>query len=442
MTAAGLQSPGLPFAKHTLANGLDVIVHEDHHVPIVAVNIWYHVGSKNERPGRTGFAHLFEHLMFEGSEHHNTGYFPPLQRAGALLNGSTNTDRTNYWEVVPTSALDLALWMESDRMGYLLPALTQQRFETQRDVVLNERRQNYENRPYGLAMMALAAALYRPEHPYHWLTIGSADDIRAMQLADVQSFFRTYYHPANASLALAGDIEAARAFDLAERYFGDLPAGERPAPMRAEAGLEGERRLLIEDRVELPRLYMAWHSPAMFADGDAEMDLLGDLLASGKASRLYRALVYEQRLALDVSAYQSSRELSGFFVLVATAAPGVSLADLGAAVDEQLHAVIDSGPTEAEMQRSAAQAEAHFLYRLQTVGGFGGKSDQLNAYNVFRGDPGYFAADVGRYAAATAADVQAAAARYLRSDRRALLSIVPSGKGALALPGSELAAVS
>ena len=255
----------LPFTKRTLANGLDVIVHEDHHVPIVAVNIWYHVGSKNERPGRTGFAHLFEHLMFEGSEHHNKGYFPPLQQAGALLNGSTNTDRTNYWEVVPTSAVDLALWMESDRMGYLLPALTPERFETQRDVVLNERRQNYENRPYGMAIMALSGGALSRRPPVHWMTIGSADDIRAMQLEDVQAFFRTYYHPANASLVLAGDIDTERAFDLAEQYFGDLTPGTRPAPVVADASLTREHRLVLEDRVELPRIYMAWLSPAMFA---------------------------------------------------------------------------------------------------------------------------------------------------------------------------------
>src|SRR5687767_10297440 len=223
----------IPFSKRTLANGLDVIVHEDHQLPMVAVNVWYHVGSKNEQPGRTGFAHLFEHLMFEGSEHHDSGYFPPLQQAGALLNGSTNTDRTNYWEVVPTSAVDLALWMESDRMGYLLPALTRDRFETQRDVVLNERRQNYENRPYGMAMMAITSALFPPAHPYHWMTIGAADDIRAMQLEDVQAFFRTYYHPSNASLVLAGAIETTRAFDLAEQYFGDLKPGVRPAPVTA-----------------------------------------------------------------------------------------------------------------------------------------------------------------------------------------------------------------
>jgi zinc protease len=432
----------LPFAKRTLDNGLDVLVHQDHHVPIVAVNVWYHVGSKNERPGRTGFAHLFEHLMFEGSEHHNSGYFAPLQQAGALLNGSTNTDRTNYWEVVPTSAVDLALWMESDRMGYLLPALTRDRFENQRDVVLNERRQNYENRPYGFGLMAISAALYPPDHPYHWMTIGAADDIRAMQLEDVQSFFRTYYHPANASLAIAGDIDAERAFELAERYFGELPAGPRPAPVTAAGELTSEIRLVLEDRVELPRVYMAWHSPAMFAEGDADLDLAADLLANGKTSRLYRTLVYEQRVALDVSAYQSSRELGSFVLLAATASPGRSLTDIAAIIDTELQLLADEGPADAEMERAAAQAEAHFMYRLQTVGGFGGKSDQLNAYNVFTGTPGFFAADLARYRDATAESVRAAVARYLAFDRRVLLSIVPRGQQALALPGSEPVIVS
>jgi zinc protease len=430
-------SATLPFVKRTLANGLDVVMHEDRHVPIVAVNIWYHVGSKDERPGRTGFAHLFEHLMFEGSQHHNSGYFPPLQQAGALLNGSTNADRTNYWQVVPTSAVDLALWMESDRMGYLLPALTQERFETQRDVVLNERRQNYENRPYGFALMAITAAMFPADHPYHWLTIGSASDINAMQLDEVHDFFRTYYHPANASLTLAGDIEAARGFELAEQYFGDLSAGAKPQPLHARATLEREARLVLEDRVEMPRVYMAWHSPAMFADSDAEMDLLADLLANGKTSRLYRTLVYEQRIALDVSAYQNSRELAGFFLLVATATAGRSLAEIAAVIDTELQRVADDGPSVAEMERARAQTEAHFMYRLQTVGGFGGKSDQLNAYNVFCGDPAFFVTDLARYQAATADGVAGAALRYLGFDRRVILSVVPRGQRSLALPGSE-----
>ena len=437
-----MDSLTLPFTKRTLANGLDVIVHEDHHVPIVAVNVWYHVGSKDERPGRTGFAHLFEHLMFEGSEHHNAGFFPPLQQAGGILNGSTNTDRTNYWEVVPTSAIDLALWMESDRMGYLLPAVTPERFETQRDVVLNERRQHYENRPYGFALMAVMAALFPEDHPYHWLTIGSADDIRAMRLEDVQDFFRTYYHAANASLTLAGDIETGRAFDLAERYFGELPPGPRPTPVRHNADLAGEVRLVLEDRVEMPRVYMAWLSPALFGEGDAELDLLGDLLANGKTSRLYRTLVYERRVALDVSAYQSSREIAGFFVLVATAAPGVSTTDIAAIVDAELQRLMEAGPTESEMERARAQVEAHFIYRLQTVGGFGGKSDQLNAYNVFRGDPGFFPTDLSRYREVTATSVRGAAARYLGRDRRVLLSVVPRGRAELALSGSKPVSVS
>jgi zinc protease len=432
----------LPYTKRTLDNGLDVIVHEDHHVPIVAVNLWYHVGSKNEQPGRTGFAHLFEHLMFEGSANHDSGYFAPLQAAGGQLNGSTNADRTNYWEVVPTSALDLALWMESDRMAYLLPALTRQRFETQRDVVLNERRQNYENRPYGLAMMGLVAALYPPNHPYNWMTIGSAEDIRAMDFDEVREFFRTYYHPSNASLVLAGDIPTNRAFDLADRYFGDIPAGARPAPVRAAATLDGARRLVLEDRVELPRLYFAWHTPAMFQPGDADLDLAADLLANGKTARLYRTLVYDQRIALDVSAAQQSREIGGFFVLAVTAAPGASLTDLEAAVDAEIRALAAGGPTISEMERAEAQAEAQFLYHLQTVGGFGGKSDQLNAYNVLCGDPGYFARDLDRYRLATRETVREAAATYLGSDRRVALSVVPRGRGADALPGSVPVSVS
>ena len=432
----------LPYTKRTLANGLDVIVHEDRHVPIVAVNLWYHVGSKDERPGRTGFAHLFEHLMFEGSQHHDSGYFPPLQAAGGQVNGSTSTDRTNYWEVVPTNALDLALWMESDRMGYLLPALTQSRFENQRDVVLNERRQNYENRPYGLALVALTAALFPKDHPYHWLTIGSAEDIQAMRLEDVQEFFRTYYHPANASLALAGDVDTERAFDLAEQYFGDLKPGPSPSLVRGTAALHHDVRLVLEDRVEMPRLYMAWLSPAMFGEHDAELDLLADLLANGKTSRLYRTLVYEQRLALDVGAHQGSRELGGFFLLVATAAPGRSLTDIAAIIDIALQQVQDAGPSASEMERARAQIEAHFMYRLQTVGGFGGKSDQLNSYNVLRGDPGYFSADLARYRDATADTVREATRRFFPFDRRVTLCVVPRGQRALALPGSEPVVVS
>ena len=432
----------LPYTKKTLANGLDVIVHEDHQLPMVAVNIWYHVGSKNERPGRTGFAHLFEHLMFEGSKHHDHGFFPPLQRAGGLLNGSTSTDRTNYWEVVPTGALDLALWMESDRMGYLLPALTDAKFNNQRDVVINERRQNYENRPYGLAGMALSAAMFPPDHPYHWPTIGSADDLRATTLDEVHAFFKTYYHPANASLSLAGDIDTGQAFELAERFFGELTPGPVPAPVRGDAQLESNKNLLLEDRVELPRVYLSWHSPAMFAPDDAELDVMADVLAHGKTSRLYRSLVFERRVATDVSAHQHSREIAGVFQVACTAAAGVGLPELHTAVRDTIAEVARNGPTELELERALIQSEANFIYRLQTIGGFGGKGDQLNAYNVFRGDPGYFDADRQRYRAVTAGGVAAAARRFLVEPPLVTLSVVPRGRRELALPGATAVSVS
>jgi zinc protease len=434
----------IPYSHHTLENGLDVLIHEDHRCPIIAVNIWYHVGSKNEQPGRTGFAHLFEHLMFEGSEHHDHGYFQPLQEAGAALNGSTNADRTNYWEVVPRNALELALWMESDRMGYLLPALTDAKFNNQRDVVLNERRQNYENRPYGMAGMAMMAALFAPDHPYHWMTIGAAEDLRAARLDDVRDFFQTYYRPGNASLVLAGDVDPRSALPMVADYFGPLDAGGPAPPVeyRQPAPPGAEARLVIEDRVELPRLYIGWHSPALFATDDAELDLVADVLAGGKTSRLYRTLVFEQRIATEVTASQSSREIGGYFQIVATAAPGRTLTEVESAMTRALETLIEEGPTTVEMDRCLAQAEAQFVYRLQTVGGFGGKSDQLNAYNVFRNDPGYFDRDLARYQVVTPGGLQRAAREWLRADARILLSVVPKGRLNLALEGAQPVVVS
>ncbi|HYM26385.1 MAG TPA: pitrilysin family protein, partial [Vicinamibacterales bacterium] len=426
----------LRFSKHTLANGLDVLLHEDRDCPIVAVNIWYHVGSKNEHPGHTGFAHLFEHLMFEGSEHHDHGYFQPLQGAGATLNGSTNADRTNYWEVVPARALELALWMESDRMGHLLPALTEAKFSNQRDVVLNERRQNYENRPYGLAAMALLAALFPSDHPYHWATIGEVADLNSATLDQVHAFFRRYYHPANASLALAGDFDSNEALALVERYFGSIDPGERVPPVRRTASLAGQTRLLYEDRVELPRVHIAWLTPPMFADGDADLDLAADLLANGKTSRLYKRLVFEERVATDVSATQNSREMAGYMQLTATAAPGHSLGELESAMLHEVARLTAEGPTDDDILCGRVQAEAQFMFRLQTVGGFGGKSDQLNAYNVFLGDADYFDRDLARYHAVTHQSLSRALARYLDPERRVTLSIVPQGRADLAAPDS------
>jgi zinc protease len=432
----------LSYTRHTLANGLDVLLHEDHDCPIVAINVWYHVGSKNERPGQTGFAHLFEHLMFEGSAHHDHGYFQPLQGAGALLNGSTNADRTNYWEVVPSNALELGLWMESDRMGYLLPALTQAKFDNQRAVVLNERRQNYENRPYGLSGMAIVAALFPPDHPYHWTTIGEIADLNAVRLDEAHAFFRRYYHPANASLALAGDIDPDRALSLARDYFEDIPGGEAVEPVRAAASLDRDVRLQLEDRVELPRLCIAWLSPAMFAEGDADLDLAADILANGKTSRLYRRLVFEERVATDVSALQNSREIGGYLQVTATAAPGHTLGHLEQAVLEEVDRLGSGGPTDEEIERGRVQAEAQFMFRLQTVGGFGGKSDQLNAYNVFLKDPSFFERDLQRYYSVTNRSLQQVVRRHLDPARRVTLSIVPRGRGELAAPGSVPTVVS
>jgi len=431
----------ISFTKHTLGNGLDVLIHEERDCPIVAVNLWYHVGSKNERPDHTGFAHLFEHLMFEGSQHHDKGYFQPLQGAGATLNGSTNADRTNYWEVVPSGAFELALWMESDRMGYLLPALTDAKLRNQRDVVLNERRQNYENRPYGMAPMALLAALFPPDHPYHWATIGEVADLETVQLDEVHAFFRRYYHPGNASLAIAGDVDTNEALALAREYFEDIAPGEQVAQVDADTRLDARARVYFEDRVELPRLYLAWLTPAMFADGDADLDLATDLLANGKTSRLYRRLVFDERIATDVSASQNSREIAGYAQITATAAPGRSLDELERAIDDEIARLAADGPSADEIERGRVQAESQFMFRLQTVGGFGGKSDQLNAYNVFLGDPGYFDRDLARYQVVTDSSLRATVGRFLNHARRVTLSIVPQGRAALAASDSSLVAV-
>ena len=439
----------LDFTKHTLENGLDVIVHEDHRCPIVAVNLWYHVGSKNEQPGRTGLAHLFEHLMFEGSAHYDNGYFTPLQQAGAALNGSTSCDRTNYWEVVPTNAIDLALWLESDRMGYLLPALTAARFENQRDVVLNERRQQYENRPYGMAMMALMAALFPPGHPYHWTTIGETADLQAATLEEAHAFFRTYYHPGNVSLTVAGDVETGEMLARVRRYFEEIPAGPPIPPVLGavehvtpDVATSDGVRCLLEDRVELPRLYLAWRTPRLFADGDAEMDILAEVLTGGKTSRLYRTLVHDRRIATDVSAGQGSRELAGWFCITATAAPGHEVDELERVIGNELAVLADAGPDAREIERCLTQVEAQFVYGLQTVGGFSGRSDQLNAYNVYTGDPGFMVQDRARYREVTADRVRNLAATQLTGGGRVALSVVPHGAVGRALAGSTAARVS
>ncbi len=430
--APAIELPELAYEKYTLDNGLEVILHQDHSLPTVAVNVWYHVGSKDEKPGRTGFAHLFEHMMFQGSQNHDSDYFLPLQKVGGQVNGSTNNDRTNYWENVPADQLELALFMEADRMGWLLPAMTQEKLDNQRDVVKNEKRQG-ENRPYAKSRDLLLELMYDVGHPYRWPVIGSMDDLSAASLEDVSEFFRLYYAPNNASLCVAGDFDPAQAKEWIAKYFGPVPPG-RPVDRLEKwiPRLEGERRAVAEDAVELPRLYMQWHSPGWYQEGDAEYDLLAEIVASGKTSRLYKTLVYEKRIAQDIFASQSSREMSGTFSLTATAAPGHDLAELEAAIDAELALLLAKGVTRGEVDLARTRLRASAVRELQQVGGFGGKADRLNRYNVLVGDPGFLKADLARYDAADAASVNAWMRKFIDPARRAVLWIVPQGKLAAA----------
>jgi zinc protease len=432
---ASAQEEGIevPYTRFTLPNGLTVILHEDHAIPMVSVNMWYHVGSGREVPGRTGFAHLFEHIMFEGSGHVPEGEFDLLlEAAGGDNNGSTNVDRTTYWENVPSNALELALFLESDRMGYLLDAMSPEKVDGQRDVVKNERRQSYENRPYGMASIALVENLYPEAHPYHWPTIGYMDDLTAASYDDVVSFFRQYYGPRNASLAIAGDIDVETAKRLVEKWFSDVPPGQAVAPIDPPAAvLEAEKRIVLEDKVQLPRLYTCWLTPAFYDPGDAELDVLANVLAGGKNSRLYRRLVYDLQIAQDVSASQASSRLVSRFCIVATARTGHSLAELETVIQEEIDKLVAEGPTEREVERAINQYEASFLDQLELVGGFGGKADQLNGYYFATGNPDWFQEDLSRYKALRPSDIQAVTETYL-DDERVILSVVPEGRRDLA----------
>ncbi|MCC7034789.1 MAG: insulinase family protein [Acidobacteria bacterium] len=420
----------VPYTQFTLANGLHVILHQDRTVPVAAVNVWYHVGSGSEKPGRTGFAHLFEHVMFEGSEHVAEGNFDSwLEAAGGNNNGSTSVDRTNYIIDVPSNALELALFLESDRMGHLLPTLTQSKLDGQRDVVKNEKRQRVDNAPYGQAFIELAAMLYPTGHPYSWPTIGSMEDLSAAALPDVVEFFTTYYAPNNASLVIAGDIEIEPTRKLVEKWFGGIPRGPAAPPLApAPAALAEVKRKTLTDRVQLPRLYMAWHTPAYFAPGDAAMDIVSNLLTGGKNARLYRRLVYDMQIAQDVNAGQQSQALGSMFLVVATARPGHTLEEIQKVIDEEIETLKQAPPDEREMTRALNQIEASFYQRMERTGSFGGKADQLNGYYVATGTPDYFEEDLARYRAISAADIQAAVQRFLPADRRVELRVVPEKK--------------
>lgn len=424
-TQAAAPLPPVKFTEFKLKNGLRVILHEDHSTPIVGVNLWYHVGSKNEVPGKTGFAHLFEHMMFQGSKNYDDDYFKPIQEAGGTLNGSTNPDRTNYFEVVPANFLELALFMEADRMGGLLDVINETKLANQRDVVKNEKRQNYDNRPYGLIGAKINETLYPANHPYHWLTIGSLEDLTAASMDDVKDFFRRYYTPRNASLAISGDFNPAEARRLVEKHFGKIPSGppitrpNAPSPQLTES-----KQIVMQDRVAFPRLYLVWPTTPAYSKDEAATDTLANILGGGKSSRLYKTLVYDRQIAQDVSANNGAQEIAGRFQVTATARPGKSLEELEAAINAEIGKIKKEGPTQEEIDRSYNATEAALVFSIQTVAG---KNDQLNRYATFVGKPGYFQQDLARARAVTPADVKRVANTYL-IEHRLKASVVPRGR--------------
>ena len=413
--ANGTRGIEIPFTKYTLDNGLRLIVHQDTKAPVIAVNVWYHVGSKNEKPGKTGFAHLFEHLMFNGTEHYNDEYFGPFERVGATgMNGTTSNDRTNYFQVVPKNALDLALWMESDRMGHLLGVVDQERLDEQRGVVQNEKRQG-ENQPYGRVFNILFENLFPAGHPYSWPVIGSMEDLNAASLDDVRDWFREYYGAANAVLVLAGDVAPEYAKERVEHFFGHIPSG--PALARQSEwipALEGIHRHTMEDRVPQARLYKAWTGPR-FGDPDANrLDLVAGILSEGKTSRLYKRMVYDERIASDVSAFAFPLEIAGIFGIVATALPGHSLGELDAVIEEEIARFLADGPTQDELDRMVTARRSSFIRGIERVGGFGGKSDMLARNETFMGDPAFYRTTLARWEAATPDALTAAAQAWMQ----------------------------
>ncbi|MBP7777992.1 MAG: insulinase family protein [Acidobacteria bacterium] len=429
----GAQGPSrlaVPYTEFTLANGLHVILHRDASVPIVTVNVWYHVGSGSEKPGRTGLAHLFEHLMFEGSKHVPEGSFDTwLEGAGANNNGSTTVDRTNYYIDGPSNALELMLFLESDRMAYLLDTMTPERVDGQRDVVKNERRQGIENRPYGLPELELDSMLFPPGHPYSWSTIGSMDDLTAASHEDVQEFFRLYYAPNNASLVVAGDIDIEATKALVEKWFAEVPRGKPVPPVAPPAAMLTEvTRKTMTDKVQLPRLYLGWLTPATYRPGDAALDIVASLLTGGKNSRLYKRLVYDLQIAQEVYAYQQSQALGSTFFVVATARPGKSLDEIQKVIDEEIDRLAATPAEPRELERVRNQIEATFLRRAERVGGMYGKADQLNAYYTMTGTPDFFEEDLSRYRALDAADISSAVGTFLPRDRRVELIVMPEEK--------------
>jgi zinc protease len=412
----------LPYTKVVLDNGLRLIVHEDHKAPIVAVNVWYHVGSKNEKTGKSGFAHLFEHLMFNGSEHYNTDYFKVLESIGGTdLNGTTNWDRTNYFQNVPLAAFDQILWLESDRMGHLLGAIDQARLDEQRGVVQNEKRQG-ENQPYGREREMVAKALYPAGHPYSWTVIGSMEDLNAASLDDVKDWFKTYYGPANAVLSIAGDIRTDDVIAKVKKYFGNIPAG--PSLIKPEVNVP--RRLLdtrqsYQDRVTEARISMYWCTSPWGTPESTNLILASRILASGKSSRLYKKLVYEDQVSAQVNAFNATRELTCQFVLSVRVKPGNDIDKVETTVNSILADFIEKGPTQEELDRAKAELFAQFIKGLDRIGGFGGKSDVLAESEIYGGSPDFYKQHLQVIAKATVEDVHKAVKEWLTAGKHVVV---------------------
>lgn len=426
------EAPALPSTQYTLNNGLTVVLSPDPKAPIVATEVIYMVGSANEARGKTGFAHLFEHLMFQGSKHFDTEYFTPFEPIGADVNGTTNNDRTNYYERVPRQFAELTLWMESDRMRSLVDVLDQQKLDNQRDVVKNERRERYEMTPYGMAFWYMGEAMYPPGHPYRHSPIGSHEDLTNASLEDVRGFFKEYYVPQNAVLVVAGGFEAETMRALIDRYFGDIPGGKRAKKPEVPTMLEPKQRpdrvhWVIEDEIQLPRVYLAFESPALFAEGDAELDLLSSVLGDGKTSRLHQSLVYTRKLAKDVTAFQMSRDQAGTFVIEATLAPGVTLETFSPALEEELALALAQKPTVAELERAKNSFKKDFYHRIESVGD---RASLLGAYATKLGRADGLKYDFDRYVRSTSEDVLTAGRQYLVMDRSIRLDFVPGRRGA------------
>ncbi|WP_273028305.1 M16 family metallopeptidase [Massilia timonae] len=427
LAPASAPVPSIAFEKTVLPNGLQLILVEDKRLPIVAVNLWYHVGPANEAPGLTGFAHLFEHMMFAATRHIPRGEADRLlEGAGATdSNGGTGFDSTSYYDTVPSNQLELALWVHADRMGYLLDVLDQQALSNQQDVVRNERRQTVEGEPYGLVEEALLQTLFPKGHPYAASIIGSHADIQGARLEDVRAFFTDYYGPNNASLVIAGDIDKGKTRELVMRYFGSLRRGpDVVRPRVVTPPITAERRVVVRDRVELPRVFMGWLTPAAYQPGDAELAVAATILGGGKSSRLYKSLVYERQIAQDVSSTQTSLALGSTFVVDVTARAGHTPQELEAAIDAELERLRKDGPTEREVERARNSLETALLASLEKLGG-DGLAEQLNHYNLYTGDPGYLAKDLARLRAIDAAAVQRAVQAWLKPDARAVVTGVP-----------------